>query len=213
MSTTHGWCTLSCEYFREFRKKFTTAVMVYSGARGKLIHKKARSRKSRDTVPITFVSFLLDLVSRHFTCLYLFPPLCLFICPSNSLCLVSQFYQLLILISLSVSSYVIRLSLYQLIHSPPHYNVTFIIWLTFFLVCLSVHLTLGSSVLFSLHLFETVRFSFFFVLLSVHLSFNMFIQSGLQLSFSLCLSAFPYFSEPLSGCCLPCYLKYKLSML
>ncbi len=36
----HQWCTLSCEYLREFSKKFETALMVYSGAWGKLIHKK-----------------------------------------------------------------------------------------------------------------------------------------------------------------------------
>jgi hypothetical protein len=31
-------CTLSCEYLREFSKKFGTVLMVYSGAFGKLIH-------------------------------------------------------------------------------------------------------------------------------------------------------------------------------
>ncbi len=31
---------MSCEYLREFSKKFETALMVYSGARGKLILKK-----------------------------------------------------------------------------------------------------------------------------------------------------------------------------
>jgi hypothetical protein len=33
---------LSCEYLREFWKKFETALMVYSGAWGKLIHEKTR---------------------------------------------------------------------------------------------------------------------------------------------------------------------------
>jgi hypothetical protein len=33
-------------------KKFEMAVMVYSGAWGKLIHKKIRSRKSRDSIPL-----------------------------------------------------------------------------------------------------------------------------------------------------------------
>jgi hypothetical protein len=46
------WCTLSCQYLREFSKKFETALMVYSGAWGKLIHEKTRSRKSRETVPL-----------------------------------------------------------------------------------------------------------------------------------------------------------------
>jgi hypothetical protein len=34
----HRWCTLSCdcEYLREFSKKFEMALMVYSGAWGKL---------------------------------------------------------------------------------------------------------------------------------------------------------------------------------
>ncbi len=44
---------MTCDYFREFLKKFETALLVYSGAWGKLIHeKKNRSRKSRDTVPL-----------------------------------------------------------------------------------------------------------------------------------------------------------------
>jgi hypothetical protein len=44
---------LYCEYLREFSKKFETALTVYSGDWGKLIHEKTRSRKSRDTVPLT----------------------------------------------------------------------------------------------------------------------------------------------------------------
>jgi hypothetical protein len=34
------------------RKKFETALIVFSGAWGKLIHEKNRSRKSRDTAPL-----------------------------------------------------------------------------------------------------------------------------------------------------------------
>ncbi len=34
------WCTLSCEYFREFSNKFKPALIGYSGAWGKLIHEK-----------------------------------------------------------------------------------------------------------------------------------------------------------------------------
>ncbi len=34
------WCTLSCENLREFSTKFETALMVYSGTWGKLIHEK-----------------------------------------------------------------------------------------------------------------------------------------------------------------------------
>ncbi len=48
----HRWCTLTCEYLREFSKKFEMVLMGYSGAGGKLIHKKTRSKKSRDTVPL-----------------------------------------------------------------------------------------------------------------------------------------------------------------
>jgi hypothetical protein len=41
----HRWCTLSCKYLREFLKKFETALMAYSGARGKLIHEKNQKSK------------------------------------------------------------------------------------------------------------------------------------------------------------------------
>ncbi len=37
--------TLSCEYLREFSKKFETTLMAYSGAWGKLIHKKIQKSK------------------------------------------------------------------------------------------------------------------------------------------------------------------------
>ncbi len=36
----HRWCTLSCEFLRDISKKFETALMVYWGAVGKLIHEK-----------------------------------------------------------------------------------------------------------------------------------------------------------------------------
>ncbi len=48
----HRWCTLSCEYLHEFSKAFETFLIIYSGARGKLILEKICSRKSRDTVPL-----------------------------------------------------------------------------------------------------------------------------------------------------------------
>jgi hypothetical protein len=41
----YQWSTLSCEYLREFSKKFETALMVYSGAWGKLIHEKNQKQK------------------------------------------------------------------------------------------------------------------------------------------------------------------------
>jgi hypothetical protein len=43
----------TCEYLCEFSKKFETVLMGYSGAGGKWIHEKTRSKKSRDTVPLT----------------------------------------------------------------------------------------------------------------------------------------------------------------
>ncbi len=49
----HRWSTLSCEYLHDFWKKFETVLMGYCGAGGKLIHKKTRSKKSRDTVPLS----------------------------------------------------------------------------------------------------------------------------------------------------------------
>ncbi len=41
----HRWLTLSCEYLREFSKKFETVLMEYSGAGGKLIHEKNQKHK------------------------------------------------------------------------------------------------------------------------------------------------------------------------
>jgi hypothetical protein len=41
----HQWCTLICEYLPEFSKKLETAVLVYSGAWGKLIHEKNQKSK------------------------------------------------------------------------------------------------------------------------------------------------------------------------
>ncbi len=52
-NTATRWSTLSCEYLRNFWKKFEMVLMEYSGAGGKLIHKKTRSKKSRDTVPLS----------------------------------------------------------------------------------------------------------------------------------------------------------------
>ncbi len=45
----YRWCTLTCE----FSKKFETVLMGYCGAGGKLTHEKTRSKKSRDTIPLT----------------------------------------------------------------------------------------------------------------------------------------------------------------
>jgi hypothetical protein len=45
----HRWSTLSCEYLRDFWKKFE---MVLMGLGGNWFIKKTRSKKSRDTVPL-----------------------------------------------------------------------------------------------------------------------------------------------------------------
>jgi hypothetical protein len=39
------WCPLSCEYLREFSKKFETALSIYSVAWGKLINEKNQKSK------------------------------------------------------------------------------------------------------------------------------------------------------------------------
>ncbi len=49
---------MSCEYLREFSKKFETVLMGHSEAGGKLIDEKNQSEKSRDTVPLTVTKLL-----------------------------------------------------------------------------------------------------------------------------------------------------------
>ncbi len=41
----------------EFLKKFEMALRLFSGARGKMIHKKTLSKKSLDTVPLSTSKF------------------------------------------------------------------------------------------------------------------------------------------------------------
>ncbi len=48
----YRWCTLNCEYLREFSKKFEMVLMEYSGDGGNWFMKKTRSKISRDTVPL-----------------------------------------------------------------------------------------------------------------------------------------------------------------
>jgi hypothetical protein len=55
----HWWCTLSHEYLREFSKKFEIALMVYSGAWGKLIHGFLKNRTGN------FIKFDLDTSIGH----------------------------------------------------------------------------------------------------------------------------------------------------
>jgi hypothetical protein len=61
--------TFSCEYLREFSKKFETALMIYSGDWGKLIHEKTRIRKSRDTVPLSN-AWMLDYIQKAHNFVY-----------------------------------------------------------------------------------------------------------------------------------------------
>ncbi len=48
----YRWSTLSCEYLREFSKKFETALMVHSGAWRKLIHEKKPESKNLVTLSL-----------------------------------------------------------------------------------------------------------------------------------------------------------------
>jgi hypothetical protein len=57
---------LSSEYLREFSKKLETALIVYSGAWGKLIHEKNQKQKSRDTVPLSKQKALVERLLHHF---------------------------------------------------------------------------------------------------------------------------------------------------
>jgi hypothetical protein len=41
----YQWCTLTCKYLHEFRKKFKPVLFEYSGAKGKLIHEKNQKQK------------------------------------------------------------------------------------------------------------------------------------------------------------------------
>jgi hypothetical protein len=43
---------LALQISQRIFENFETALMVYSGAWGKLIYEKTRNRKSRDTVPL-----------------------------------------------------------------------------------------------------------------------------------------------------------------
>ncbi len=80
----HLWCILSCEYLREFLKKFKTALMVYSGLGGNWFMEKTCSRKSHGTVPLSHKSVprnlypcILYLHTRQFY-IYIHPTFCTF---------------------------------------------------------------------------------------------------------------------------------------
>ncbi len=56
------WCTLTCEYLREFSKKFEMILMLLSGAWGKVIHEKNLKQKISWHCPFK-TSFLYLVVS------------------------------------------------------------------------------------------------------------------------------------------------------
>ncbi len=53
----YRWCTFTCEYLREFSKKFKTVLMGYSGAGGKLIHEKNHKQKISWHCPFNNTTF------------------------------------------------------------------------------------------------------------------------------------------------------------
>jgi hypothetical protein len=57
---------LTCEYLREFSKKFEMVLMEYSGAGGKLIHEKNQKKKSRDTLPFKGYTTSLESMTKVF---------------------------------------------------------------------------------------------------------------------------------------------------
>ncbi len=73
----HQWCTLSCEYLCEFSKKFEMALMVFSGAWGKLIHEK--NQKSKISWHCSFKSEILLKIKTQFSQLFIFGTYCNYI--------------------------------------------------------------------------------------------------------------------------------------
>ncbi len=67
----HRWQTLSCEYLREFSKKFETVLMEYSGAGGKLIHEKKPEAKNLVMYKAAVISTA-PYISTHIFLLYFF---------------------------------------------------------------------------------------------------------------------------------------------
>ncbi len=73
----HWWQTLSCEYLREFSKKFKTVLKEYSGAGGKLIHEKNQKQKISWHCPfnkmwkkfylkiVFFIASVVDTADKH----------------------------------------------------------------------------------------------------------------------------------------------------
>ncbi len=52
----HLWCTLSCEYLANFRKKYQTALTRYSKAWGKLIYEKNLKPKISQHCPFKAIN-------------------------------------------------------------------------------------------------------------------------------------------------------------
>jgi hypothetical protein len=64
----YRWSTFSCEYLREISKKFETALIVFSGAWGKLIHEKKQKQKISWHCPFNHVFVFLKLLLAHGSC-------------------------------------------------------------------------------------------------------------------------------------------------
>ncbi len=56
----HQWCTLTCEYLREFSKKFEITLLLFSGAWGKVMHEKNLKQKISWHCPFKRFTFILN---------------------------------------------------------------------------------------------------------------------------------------------------------
>ncbi len=54
----YWWCTVTCEYLREFFGKIRNDPNVIFGGLGKMIHEKTWSKKSCDTVPLIHLTMV-----------------------------------------------------------------------------------------------------------------------------------------------------------
>ncbi len=61
----HRWQNLSCEYLREFSKKFGTVLMEYSGAERKLIYEKNQKQKISWHCPFKYPGSCVNFIVVH----------------------------------------------------------------------------------------------------------------------------------------------------
>ncbi len=64
----HRRCTLTCEYLREFSKKFEMTLMLFLGAWGKVIHEKNLKQKISWHCPFKEHHSTIRAHEAHFTC-------------------------------------------------------------------------------------------------------------------------------------------------